>query len=497
MAIGQKLWHQRFRISAAGAVLLAVALTACSHDDDVVSPLPQGRIAFGVEINNSTSAITRGQPQGGTRFGALPNDIGAFGFMYDTWNSGVEPTYMYNEDLQLYDDKYVTANPYDAPAPGTGTTMRYYAYYPYSDKLDGSENGIKFTGLYEKGLNAGAPKFEFTVAEKVANQVDLLVGESRIGDGGTPETFSIEKPATDWAKQTPILMRHMLTAIKFKVGGTDVEAEKKQKPGIPAGTIKSIKLKNIKYVGVMNFNSSTSEWSAIDNTKLRDFADTLDYQHNGAINVELTDSGHYFLMIPQNLTTAEVTPQIEMVYNDGATEFTLTHDLSGVWQRGKIVTYTLGVTAARKLAMESTRIVDWDDAGTWQGEVSDKSFLKLQTRIENWNESNDTVRGDNYSKTFESYGFFQFDATEATVALGDAFTAPVLTNSKNFEGVTYSSTNSSVAEVDATTGVVTIKAEGEAVIKATHPAVVEGGLTLYAAGEAKYTLTVTAAGGGE
>jgi len=486
MAIGQKLWHQRFRISAAGAVLLAVALTACSTDDDVVSPLPQGRLGFGVEINNS-AAITRGQPQGGAQFGALDKSIGAFGFVYSTWGSEVQPTWMYNEELQIFEDKFVTALSYDAP--DMGKKMRYYAYYPYSDKLDGSENGIRFKDLYDK-VDGGEPKFEFTVAEKVENQIDLLVGESKISDGAETPTYSIEKPSEQWSQQTPLTMRHMLTAIKFKAGGEN------NTNGIPAGTLKTIKLKNVKYVGSFNF-TSPNVWANIDNTQLRDFTDTLNITLDGTPGVELTDSGHYFIMLPQNLTTASVRPSIEIVYNDGTNDFAMEHELTGEWQRAKIVTYTLGVTAARRLRLIATRIVDWDDAGTWQGEVSDKSFLKLQTKIENWNESNDTVRGDNYSKTFESYGFFQFDAAEATVALGDAFTAPVLTNSKNFEGVTYSSTNTSVAEVDATTGVVTIKAEGEAVIKATHPAVVEGGLTLYAAGEAKYTLTVTAAGGGE
>ena len=488
MAKVQKLWHHSLRLSAVGAVLCAAALTACSTDDEPRINLPQGHIAFGVEINNTAPSITRGQPQGGTRFGELPNDIGAFGLTYNSWNSGVEPTYMYNEDLQLYDGKYVTANPYDVPT--SGTMMRYYAYYPYSEKLDGSENGIKFTGLYEKGLNTGAPKFQFTVAEKVADQIDLLVGESKFSDGAETPTYSIEKPVADWSKQTPLVLRHMLTAIKFKVGGTDVEAEKKQKPGIPAGTIKSIKLKNIKYVGTMNFNSSTSQWEAVDVTQLRDFCDTLNFNHSGAIGVELTDSGHYFLMIPQDLSAASVTPQIEMVYHDGVTEFTLTHDLSGVWQRGKIVTYTLGVTTARKLAMESTRIVDWDDAGSWSGEVSDKSFLKLRSEIEDWNESGDTVRGDNYQKNYADYGYFKYAVADTTVVQGATFNGIELTNTRGYS-TAYSSSNTSVATID-NMGNVDIVGVGTTVISATHAAEIEGGVTLYAAEEAKYTLTVTA-----
>ena len=69
--------------------------------------------------------------------------------------------------------------------------------------------------------------------------------------------------------------------------------------------------------------------------------------------------------------------------------------------------------------------------------------------------------------------------------LGDSFTAPALTNPHNLT-VSYTVDNTDVADVDATTGEVTINAAGTAKITAST----EGNDT-YAAGSASYTLTVT------
>ena len=59
-----------------------------------------------------------------------------------------------------------------------------------------------------------------------------------------------------------------------------------------------------------------------------------------------------------------------------------------------------------------------------------------------------------------------FPAPSYNVSLGEAFTAPTLTNPHNLD-VTYSSSTPDVASVDAATGAVTIKAAGDAVITAT------------------------------
>ena len=73
--------------------------------------------------------------------------------------------------------------------------------------------------------------------------------------------------------------------------------------------------------------------------------------------------------------------------------------------------------------------------------------------------------------------------TEFTITLGEEFTKPTLTGA--ITTVTYSSSDTNVAEVNASTGVVTIKAAGTAIITATAPA-----NDTYKSGSASYTVTV-------
>lgn len=84
-----------------------------------------------------------------------------------------------------------------------------------------------------------------------------------------------------------------------------------------------------------------------------------------------------------------------------------------------------------------------------------------------------------------------FSSTTATATVGEEFAEPTLNGAT--AGVTYSSSNTGVATVNETTGAVTLVAAGETTITAT--AVADA---TYKAGEASYTLTVSAAqGGGE
>ena len=92
--------------------------------------------------------------------------------------------------------------------------------------------------------------------------------------------------------------------------------------------------------------------------------------------------------------------------------------------------------------------------------------------------------------TYTATGSSQVDAnlsfspTSLKVRLGKPFTAPTLTN-ENSVAVVYSSSNTDVADVNAETGAVTLKAAGEATITAAVP---ESNTSYY--GSASYTLTV-------
>lgn len=106
-------------------------------------------------------------------------------------------------------------------------------------------------------------------------------------------------------------------------------------------------------------------------------------------------------------------------------------------------------------------------------------------KLENVNEGGETPE----QPTLTSRNL-AFSSTTATAIVGQAFTAPTL--SGETVGVKYSSSNTGVATVDETAGVVTLVGAGTTTITATAPATDQ-----YEAGEASYTLTVSAAQGGD
>lgn len=81
-----------------------------------------------------------------------------------------------------------------------------------------------------------------------------------------------------------------------------------------------------------------------------------------------------------------------------------------------------------------------------------------------------------------------FSEASATATVGQAFTAPTLSMNPSGLAVTYSSSNTAVATVDASTGAVTLVAEGTTTITATF-----AGNNNYNPATASYELTVSAA----
>ncbi|MBR3411081.1 MAG: endonuclease [Bacteroidales bacterium] len=85
-----------------------------------------------------------------------------------------------------------------------------------------------------------------------------------------------------------------------------------------------------------------------------------------------------------------------------------------------------------------------------------------------------------------------FSPTSVTATLGESFTAPTLSTTPSGLTVTYSSSKTNVATVNASTGAVTLKAVGTTTITASF-----AGNNEYHANSASYTLTVKQQGGEE
>lgn len=112
---------------------------------------------------------------------------------------------------------------------------------------------------------------------------------------------------------------------------------------------------------------------------------------------------------------------------------------------------------------------DWRSYGTINNNIKDQTFAFYVKTAK-----------DTRAEAGLSYAQSEYSAN-----LGESFTAPTLTNPNNLT-VSYSSSNESVATVNASTGAVTLVAAGSTVITASF-----AGDATYQPGTASYTLTVT------
>jgi len=122
-----------------------------------------------------------------------------------------------------------------------------------------------------------------------------------------------------------------------------------------------------------------------------------------------------------------------------------------------------------------------DKTGTWTGNAASFTLTASSqvraTKIE--------VTYTPSGGTTKTSAELSFPKASYTAKVGETFTAPTLTNRHNLT-VSYTVDNTDVADVDATTGEVTINAAGTAKITAAF-----AGNDTYAAGSASYTLIVT------
>ena len=189
--------------------------------------------------------------------------------------------------------------------PGEEFKLAFFAYAPYG--------AIDPDGVGRDGL----PEFSYTVPDKIEDQKDLLAW------WGTD--YSRKSSGTAGADAVDIDFRHLCTAVKFKMG----EGENLQK------NIKSISLKGVYREGT---------WSAADADGWNGGHWTLD-SGIGDFSVDVASSGGYedgteitagekvFMMLPQTLPDGA---EIEVVYNDGSSDQTLTASIAGTdWGREK------------------------------------------------------------------------------------------------------------------------------------------------------------------
>nr|WP_308535448.1 Ig-like domain-containing protein [uncultured Prevotella sp.] len=171
----------------------------------------------------------------------------------------------------------------------------------------------------------------------------------------------------------------------------------------------------------------------------------------------------------------------------GGTQVKLsTADFSGTIT--KVIVFAGGSSSAKASvkvggsALGTEQTLSYNSADyTFEGSASGELELNFTNPTTALNISKITVE---YEASGKTPAGLKFETSSINAKLKLPFTEPTLTNPNNLP-VTYSSTNTAVAEVDANTGKVTLKAEGTTTIQARS----EETETL-AAGRASYTLNV-------
>lgn len=383
-----------------------VVFTACEDDLGVSGEKQSDKIGFNVELNS----ITNGEWGGRSNDSIQQSDVqletlnetlnGEPLYLFTITNDSIEPNikgdnndkkvqsrgsivktggvqdmgvsaWVYNGELatdwndvegsKLYidNDKLVSPNWSSSHSWTTAyDRMRFYAYSPY--------DAVKLP------TTAGTPTFEYTIADKVVDQKDLLVASS---DVQCPNDY---KPA-------PITFAHSLTAVKFEVANN-----------VKNLVVKAVRIKGVYYKGTYTYeycginkddndpntpNSDIGSWDVVTGSDaVKDYEITLNnIECNGdgtGENVKLNENEYVLLLMPQTL------PEGAMVEID-VTDKILNRDVTlkssiagGVWGKGKQVTYCISANDEIVQYVFETENVSVPDYYGGEGVFTVKSYKK-------------------------------------------------------------------------------------------------------------------------
>lgn len=237
--------------------------------------------------------------------GNMYNSFGVSAYVYaGSWDGSQAPNYMYNIPFAKSGAAWVPNSAYYWP--GSGYNIRFFAYAPH--------NAANVT--LSSPTSTGMPSITYTVPPSAENQNDLLVASSGEQSGNHNSDF-------------PLTFYHALTAIRF-VTGADVRG----------GTVKSVSLRDISNKGVFSF--ATNTWTIEAGSKAT-FTQNLNKSVTGTTGEDITTAAQTFMMLPQTLPSGS---KLEVVFNDGAQDHTLTADIGGsIWDKGKTITYQISTSS--------------------------------------------------------------------------------------------------------------------------------------------------------
>lgn len=272
--------------------------------------------------------------------GTTVGSTDAFKKRYETFSlSGICYTGTYPTDESqntwttefAHDLPYRTAN--GEPAAGgrqlywpANGKVRFFAFAPMTDDFKGEGGSLTMSAADHKG----SPTITYTVPTKVTEQVDLMTARTD------------EMHATTPGNAITLTFGHALTAVQVKCG-----------TGMLAGKITEVKIDGVYGTGTQVIGSgkwtipgdaaktsyTISKEIVLPSENEKDSAKP-DKVHTPADTPIATDTDALtFLLLPQKLDGASMT----IKFTDAATGTprTITGPLTGEWEAGKIVTYTV------------------------------------------------------------------------------------------------------------------------------------------------------------
>ena len=273
----------------------AVSFTACQKDE-VISEMPQDNaIGFGTYVGRDAQTKA-----GVTDQAAMENALYAgFGvFAYYTENNSYANTFTH----EFMDNQQVTWNTswdYNPKKywPGGTNKVSFFAYAPYTNVTSLPTENIKAFGYDNAGK--GNPTLNFSVAEDVDNQIDLLYAT----------------PKTDLTSgKVEFVFNHALSRIGFKVKTSNEEYRIK---------ISQITLTaNFNNSGTLNLN--TGEWSGTTPSERTYTLNTFtpqDFFSTAGQAISATEG--YAMVIPTDLTSNKIQIRVTYTYQSkvSATEW--------------------------------------------------------------------------------------------------------------------------------------------------------------------------------
>ncbi len=325
------LWHQNGESASEGGLIEFTATTTTAVDETRggMDPLKvtgyKKQLWLIPTVEDAAKDVTRGTQLTST---SILQNFGVSAYLHGKTEDITEkrPDFFYNKEAvrDATTGKYSFDQDYYWPS--SNEYLSFMAYAPYGSTLA----TLADIGASEPAK--GAQKISFTVAEDVANQVDLMTA-----------TAMQQTPSTTSTPSVNLQFEHQLAGIRFVVGD--------QFP--TQGYIQKITLKNVYASGIYTLSDGATPGSWSYGSRYNYVAGTADQELTGEVGQAITTEAQTFLMLPCTFANNDVAA-VEIDYWDGYAKHTVTASLAGVtWEAGKTYTYELSSQNLTKLKVQS------------------------------------------------------------------------------------------------------------------------------------------------